>query len=363
VDPNGAATRYWVQYGTSEAYGLITAEQDAGAGADPVNVKAALSGLTADTTYHYRVVARNAAGEARGADRTLRTAAPAQRPTIASRVAIGIHAIGATLRAYVNPRGHATTVRFEYGPTSRYGTATAEQAIGAGNAGVTVSVPVAGLTPNKRYHFRAVATNAAGVTNGARRTFTTPRAPTGVAITPSTVRPVWGQGLTISGSVTGASSTPVALEKQEFPFDGPFYQVASTRASSSGAFTLAVPPLYTTSRLRVITRSSVVVASPVMTASVAVKVGVRARRVTGRRLLLAGSIWPAVPNGRVSVQRQTRSGRWIRVERTTPTAMDGNRSRYTALIRRSSRRLNYRVVVVARDGGRHVPGYSKIVTR
>jgi hypothetical protein len=43
--------------------------------------------------------------------------------------------------------------------------------------------------------------------------------------------------------------------------------------------------------------------------------------------------------------------------------MDGNRSRYTALIRRSSRRLNYRVVVVARDGGRHVPGYSKIVTR
>ena len=43
-------------------------------------------------------------------------------------------ALGATLRARVNPRSLATSVRFEYGTTTSYGTATPEQAIGAGSS-------------------------------------------------------------------------------------------------------------------------------------------------------------------------------------------------------------------------------------
>src|SRR3954451_11744969 len=67
VDPNGTATTYHFEYGTSTAYGLRTTEADAGAGDDPVAVQAALSNLTAQTTYHYRIVPPGAQA---GGDRT-----------------------------------------------------------------------------------------------------------------------------------------------------------------------------------------------------------------------------------------------------------------------------------------------------
>ena len=53
-----------------------------------------------------------------------------------------------------------------------------------------------------------------------------------MAITPSTIRPIWGTGLTITGTVTGAGSTPVALEKQDFPFTGAWAQIATATANS-----------------------------------------------------------------------------------------------------------------------------------
>src|SRR5512132_2334237 len=74
VNPQGTATTYHFEYGTSTSYGLQTDEQDAGSGTAAVDVHADLTGLTTDTTYHYRLVATNAAGVTRGADRTLRTA-------------------------------------------------------------------------------------------------------------------------------------------------------------------------------------------------------------------------------------------------------------------------------------------------
>ena len=73
VDPQGMATTYRFEYGTSSSYGLQTAEVDAGSGTGAVDASATLTGLTNDTTYHYRVVATNAAGVTRGSDRTLKT--------------------------------------------------------------------------------------------------------------------------------------------------------------------------------------------------------------------------------------------------------------------------------------------------
>src|SRR5215210_7975187 len=68
VQPNGAATTYHVEYGTSTAYGVTTPDRSAGAGSEPVAVRVPLSRLTSDTTYHYRLVAENDAGAATGAD-------------------------------------------------------------------------------------------------------------------------------------------------------------------------------------------------------------------------------------------------------------------------------------------------------
>jgi hypothetical protein len=208
-----------------------------------------------------------------------------------------------------------------------------------------------------------VATRAAGIARGGNRAFTTPRAPTAVSITPSTVRPIWGSGLTVTGTVTGANSTPVALEKQDFPFSGGFAQIATATANSRGAFTLTAPPMTVTSRLRVVTRTSVVATSPVTTISVAVKVGLKTRRLSGRRTRIEGATWPAVPGGKVSLQRQSRSGKWGYVKRARITPLSGGRSRYRfSAVSRRSRVMNYRVVVLARNGGANVPGTSRTIT-
>jgi hypothetical protein len=50
------------------------------------------------------------------------------------------------------------------------------------------------------------------------------------------------------------------------------------------------------------------------------------------------------------------------VRRATPTPLSGDRSRYRFTVRRGSRARTYRVAVVARDGGAHVPGTSRAVT-
>ena len=74
VDPHGAATTYYFQYGPTEAYGLQTPVAGAGDGAAATPVSVALAGLAPATVYHYRLVAVNSGGAKTGADRTLKTA-------------------------------------------------------------------------------------------------------------------------------------------------------------------------------------------------------------------------------------------------------------------------------------------------
>jgi hypothetical protein len=358
VNPNGDATTYHFEYGTGTGYGLTTPDQNLAAGSAAVSVKATISGLTDNTTYHFRLVA----GGVNGDDNSFKTNVRPSAPSVSSRAAKAVTATTTTLNAGVNPRSLATTVHFEYGTSTSYGTRTPEQAIGAGGSTVNVAAAIGGLRSNTRYNFRAVATSAAGVVRTSNRTFTTGRAPTGIAVTPSTIRPTWGTGLTMTGTVSGSGTTPGALERLDFPFTGQWFQVASATSNSSGRFTLTAPPLLQTTRYRVVTRTSVVVVSSVTTAFVAVKVGLKKKRHSGRRIRLEGATWPSVPGGRVSLQRQSRSGRWGPVARTSPSPLPGDRSRYRFTIRRASRALNYRVVVVPDDGGAHVRGASRIIT-
>lgn len=80
VDPNGSETAYRFEYGTDTTYGQSTPEQPAGAGMDGGLVRADVSGLQPDTTYHYRVVATNAQGTTEGEDKTFATPAPRPEP-------------------------------------------------------------------------------------------------------------------------------------------------------------------------------------------------------------------------------------------------------------------------------------------
>src|SRR5438045_2445974 len=70
VNPNGRATNWHFEYGTSTSYGSSTPSQNAGSGTTPVNVSAPVSGLRTGVVYHFRLVATNSAGTGRGADHT-----------------------------------------------------------------------------------------------------------------------------------------------------------------------------------------------------------------------------------------------------------------------------------------------------
>jgi hypothetical protein len=73
VNPHGAATTYFFQYGTTPAYGSRTPDASAGAGAAAVGASAPIAGLGPNTKYHYRLVARNNVGTTVGGDRTFTT--------------------------------------------------------------------------------------------------------------------------------------------------------------------------------------------------------------------------------------------------------------------------------------------------
>jgi hypothetical protein len=355
VDPNGMATTYRVEYGTSSSYGLQTSEQDAGAGTGAADVQAALTGLTSDTTYHYRVVATNAAGVDRGADRTFTTAGP---PTASTGTARKVTTTGARLIASVDPNGRPTTYRFEYGTTTSYGKQTTSASAGSGASAVAVGANVSGLQPHTRYHYRVVATSDAGTVRGRDRTFTTLRNPRGFTASASPNPAPWGGTTTISGRLTGQGigGTTVALERQDFPFSGPFYLVGTKTASSSGSFSFTVGPIWALARLRLTSRTTVVAASPIIEVRSALRVGLRVSRLSGGRVRLQGAVSPRVPRGRASLQKRSPSGRWAVVKRAGVRPLRGARSRYRFTVRRAG---TYRVVVLPRDDFAHVRGVSR----
>jgi phosphodiesterase/alkaline phosphatase D-like protein len=74
VNPEGQATTYYFQFGTTTSYGLQTPTATLGSGTSNILAQSDLEGLTSNTSYHYRVVAQNKGGISYGADRTLKTA-------------------------------------------------------------------------------------------------------------------------------------------------------------------------------------------------------------------------------------------------------------------------------------------------
>jgi hypothetical protein len=203
VDPGGVATNWYVEYGTSTAYGSKTAAKSAGSGTSAVAVSVPLSGLAQGTTYHYRVVATSSAGTSHGSDGLFTTLAV---PGVVTGSASSIGVSSATLNGSVDPNGRSTTWWFEYGTSTSYGSKTSAKSAGNATGPTSVSTPIGALKQGVRYHFRLVASSDAGTSHGADASFVTSQSPTATTGDASAIAPTSAK---LNGSVdpNGLSTT------------------------------------------------------------------------------------------------------------------------------------------------------------
>ena len=169
VNPRGSATLAWFEWGTSIVYGNATPPQSIGSGGNVVGFSNVLAGLVTGAEYHFRAVASNAFGLAVGFDQTFNLSN--QLPVVTSAAADQLSPTSERLSAQVNPGGWPTAAWFEWGTSPAYGNATPPQSVGSGGNAVAFSNVLDGLVNDREYHFRAVATNAFGVTAGPDQTF------------------------------------------------------------------------------------------------------------------------------------------------------------------------------------------------
>ena len=180
INPDQIATSYRFEYGETTAYGneAPTGGASIGSGGEPVAVAAPLTGLQIGTVYHYRVVAQNSAGTTTGPDQTFETVPAAP---IDAEYSTGVNATEATLNAQINPLGHDTSYYFQYGPQDCQANPAGCTSIplppgtdiGAGEVDQPESVKLTGLNPVSTYHYRVLASNILGTTEGRDQTFTT----------------------------------------------------------------------------------------------------------------------------------------------------------------------------------------------
>src|SRR5207253_8133853 len=140
-----------VEYGLTASYGLTTTLDTTLRIAHSV----AVGGLTENTTYHYRVKSKDAAGNlATSADSTF-TTADITPPVISGVAVTNISGTGTTIQWTTN---EASDSQVEYGLTTSYGSTTALDA----TLQTTHSVALNGLTGSTTYHYRVQSKDAAG---------------------------------------------------------------------------------------------------------------------------------------------------------------------------------------------------------
>ncbi len=200
VNAAGNNITTFFDYGTTITYGsFVSATPGSATGTSIVPIQASLSGLNFATTYHFRVRTFTTGGLASyGADSVFTTLPVA--PSVITNAATSVTSSTASLNGSVNANGATASVSIQWGLTLSYGnTINAIPASLSGLIAANVMASLSGLTPYTTYHYRVVATNAIGSTNGNDITFTTQAVPaTVVTIAASNLI---GINATLNGSV------------------------------------------------------------------------------------------------------------------------------------------------------------------
>ncbi|MEI6851257.1 MAG: fibronectin type III domain-containing protein [Bacteroidota bacterium] len=169
VNPNGLATTYYFEYGTTASYGSQTTVTSAGSGSADVVVSAPLSALTNITIYHFRLVAVNSDGTVNGNDFTFTTGGVSLTTSAVTSITTGTASSGGVITA---DGGFAVTARGVCWSTNANPAITGNHTSDGTGTG-TFTSSLTGLFANTLYHVRAYATNANGTFYGNDITFTT----------------------------------------------------------------------------------------------------------------------------------------------------------------------------------------------
>jgi alpha-tubulin suppressor-like RCC1 family protein len=166
-------------------------------------------------------------------------------PIAVTRPSTAVSTGAATLHGGLDPQGQATTYRFEYGTTTSYGTnvPVPDASAGSGTEASEVSREISGLAANTTYHYRLTATNAAGTSHGADRTFRT-ATPTVISVSPGSGPAAGGTTVTIKGSNFAAVSAvkfgTVAAESFKVESETSISAVAPSPTGGLGPFDVTV---------------------------------------------------------------------------------------------------------------------------
>ena len=208
VNPNGALTSYWYEFGTTANLGSKTNTQGLGSGFTSISAPAYITGLVTNTTYYYKLVAENRYGRVSGNQFTFQTtsgspAPTGSAPTTKSLSASGISRTTANLNGEVTPNRASTQYWFEYGKTTELGNTSAFSNVGNGTSKSTVSISLSDLEPATTYYFRLNAQNQFGTINGSILNFKTsgPAVPTSPAVKTNSATNVDDSSVTLRGTV------------------------------------------------------------------------------------------------------------------------------------------------------------------
>jgi hypothetical protein len=158
-----------------QAMGFSSAQQafctpdilEIGKGDSAVSVHADVEGLVSSEHYRFRLVGENKYGRSVGATGVF------GRPIVTTSIPIPLGYTEAGVHGSVNPSGVATTYRFEYGESNSYGKNTPASEV-AGDSGLSgADATIAGLKEGTAVHYRLVAVNEAGETDGPDQILTT----------------------------------------------------------------------------------------------------------------------------------------------------------------------------------------------
>jgi hypothetical protein len=303
LEPDGALTEYYFQYGVSLPGSQSAFESSTLSAGEVTDIEPVVE-LEPNRVYQCRIVAtRSIEGKRYTTEGEIGTFdTPAAKPVVVDEWSSNVAASSAELYATVDPENSATTYSIEYVDAAHYhpnggnpaagyeeggDTPVGEGAVGSDVAYHTVQQVVEGLTPGTTYHYRVVATNSpapgTGVSYGKDGTFTTADerapvvstgavgglSPTGATLS-GTVNPEGHStsyvfeigtneeyGTDISGAVEGegtqAQSVTLALENL-VPLTTYYYRLSAANANGSSqgqvvtfttpgtAYSLVIPP-------------------------------------------------------------------------------------------------------------------------